>query len=262
MSDTRLDNGDITQKSDGSQREQPHRRRFSRRGVIAGALAIGAVAGYWLVARQSRSHRMPNEDLWCGLLSDSRGAHDATRIMGLARDWYDALVPERPPAPRRALDFHQTQFILPALALYQALVDEHGDREQAIAETDAVLTAQAERSPLRRTMPVLARIPSPIGIVAAINRVVMRLGFPSPGFEVTFVDEGDTITGFDVHRCFYLDTLTHYGVPELTPVFCKMDDVIYGQHKQGLVFERSGTLGRGDSRCDFRWRRVAADSGT
>ena len=60
---------------------------------------------------------------------------------------------------------------------------------------------------------------------------------------------------FNVFRCFYLDVLTAYGAPELTPLYCKLDDLTYEMLPPSITWERTGALGRGDDCCDFRWCR-------
>jgi hypothetical protein len=55
-----------------------------------------------------------------------------------------------------------------------------------------------------------------------------------------------------IYECFYLNMLTAYGVPELTSHFCRLDDLLFGEF-QGISWERTKTLGRGDDCCDFRF---------
>jgi hypothetical protein len=70
------------------------------------------------------------------------------------------------------------------------------------------------------------------------------------------VEDNDRCFAYDVHRCFYLDVLTAYGAPELTALYCKMDDLMYEALPPTITWERAKTLGRGDDRCDFRWCRM------
>ena len=57
-------------------------------------------------------------------------------------------------------------------------------------------------------------------------------------------------------RCFYLNTLTAYGTPELTASFCKSDEVMAELLPPSIRFVRPHTLGRGDALCDFQYCRV------
>jgi hypothetical protein len=56
--------------------------------------------------------------------------------------------------------------------------------------------------------------------------------------------------------CFYLDVLENYGLPELTVLYCWLDDLIYEGVSPYVRWARKQTLGRGDACCDFRFERV------
>ena len=58
----------------------------------------------------------------------------------------------------------------------------------------------------------------------------------------------------DIISCPYNRYFAELGCPELTKIFCENDDRIYGG-LPGLVFERTGTLGKGAPCCDFRIRK-------
>jgi len=57
----------------------------------------------------------------------------------------------------------------------------------------------------------------------------------------------------------YLDSLTKFDVPELIPIFCGLDDLIYDGVSPHLIWQRSGTLGRGDRHCDFQFINPKAE---
>jgi hypothetical protein len=75
------------------------------------------------------------------------------------------------------------------------------------------------------------------------------------GWSTTWLEDSPARVAYDLTGCFYLDTLTAYGAPELTPSFCRMDDLLYGRLERAR-WGRTGTLARGDARCDFRFTRV------
>ena len=51
--------------------------------------------------------------------------------------------------------------------------------------------------------------------------------------------------------CFYYDVLSSYNAPELTASFCQVDDFIYSEMSPHIKWQRSKTIGRGDTYCDF-----------
>jgi hypothetical protein len=56
---------------------------------------------------------------------------------------------------------------------------------------------------------------------------------------------------FDMKSCFYFDTFSKYGAPELTASFCQVDDLAYGNMSPYIKWQRSKTIGRGATYCDF-----------
>jgi len=84
----------------------------------------------------------------------------------------------------------------------------------------------------------------------------MRLNFPAEGWETEWVETSGDEISFNMTRCFYLDVLAEHGVPELTALYCKMDDLTYDDVSPQVKWDRKHTMGRGDDCCDFRFERV------
>ena len=59
-----------------------------------------------------------------------------------------------------------------------------------------------------------------------------------------------------MRRCYFLDTFTALGIPELTRAYCAGDDVMYAGLCPQLRWLRTGTLATGAPACDFRFERV------
>lgn len=55
--------------------------------------------------------------------------------------------------------------------------------------------------------------------------------------------------------CYYLDTLDQLGSRELTPVYCRVDDILYADISPELTWSRTMKLATGGERCDFRFER-------
>jgi hypothetical protein len=91
-----------------------------------------------------------------------------------------------------------------------------------------------------------------------VGRWQMRHNFPSEGWQLDQVADDEQHYGFDIHGCFYLDTLTAYGAPELTEHFCRLDDLAMQSLPPSIHWSRTTTLGRGGKYCAFRWSCVDA----
>ncbi len=231
-------------------------RRNGRRG-LALALTAALLAGLVVVRRVATPQRMPFAGLWRRALAEKRGVAEAERLIAAAEARYRELYADRPRPARRALRIHLQRSMLPGLALYQALLKEGDERERALAEMEHLMAVTVD--PLRRLMSLLARLPDPFALFRRVEPWVVRLGFPPEGWEMEPVEESEDRIAFNVHRCFYVDTFTSYGAPELTRVFCGGDDVMFLALEPSITWERPMTLGRGDDRCEFRWSRGAPE---
>ena len=217
------------------------------------ALGLGFLA---VTRRLLAPRRMPFAGLWGYALAERRGEAAATRVIALAEARYDELCQGRPRQANRALRVHLERGLLPGLALYQTLLEQGDTQEEALAEMEQLMASTVSR--LTRLMALLGRLPRPFAIFRLVEPWVIRLGFPAEGWEMEPVENSADCIAFNVRRCIYVDTLASYGAPELTPVFCGGDDVMFPALAPSITWERTMTLGRGDDRCDFRWRRAAS----
>ena len=219
-------------------------------GLVAGGLG-GLVVGRRLAAPR----QMPYLDVWQRALAEKRGTVEAAMLAARVQARYDALYAGRPRFTNRALRDHLEKNILPFLALYQTLCEESDDQKIVLAEVESLFSMAFARQ--RRLVLLLARLPDPFAVFRKAAHWVLQWSYPPEGWDMETVEDSDRCFAFNVHRCFYLDVLTAYGAPELTPLCCKMDDLVYEVLPPSITWERTKTLGRGDDCCDFRWRRKA-----
>ncbi len=213
-----------------------------------------AAAGLMIARRRSSRTEMPYLTAVRKALAERHGEMDADRLAARAQARYEELYDGRSRPASRALRFHLERGILPGLAMYQTLLEDGAGQDEALAEMDELLRPVV--SGVRSVMSLLGRFPDPFGAFRRIEPWVVRLGFPVGPWEMEPLENSSDCVAFDVHRCFYLDTLTEYGAPELTAVFCAPDDFVFAALPPSIRWERTGTLGRGQDRCDFRWRRA------
>jgi hypothetical protein len=223
--------------------------------VFLAGLAAGALGGILVGRLKMRPRWMPHLDISQRVLAETRdevqGAFLAARIQ--AR--YDELMAGRPRFRQAVLRRHLETSILPGLALYQALREEIDDQEAVMAEIDRHFSAWVEHSLQRKQVQLLARLPDPYAVLQTANRLVLKTNYPREGWTVEWLEDSDRCVAFDIRECFYLNVLTAYGTPELTALFCRGDDLLYG-NLPGIFWQRTETLGRGDDRCNFRFCRA------
>jgi hypothetical protein len=223
-------------------------------GLAAGMSLAGVAAGRLLFAPR----RMPHLDVWQRGLAKTHGEVQAAMLAARVQARYDELYAHRPVFSNWALRAHLERRILPGVALYQVLFQEIRDRHAALAQVEALFETGFART--RKLMPLLARLPDPFATLRAVARLVVRLGFPRQGWEIEVSEDTPRSFAFSVHRCFYLNVLMTYGAPELARLYCKTDDLLFSQLPSSITWARTGTLGRGDAACDFRWCRHQINS--
>lgn len=174
---------------------------------------------------------------------------DEVELYARALARIDTINAERKRYQKKVLEEHFGDNILPILALYLVLKED--GREDAYALSEKV--ANEMYGVGRKRMEFLGRFPFFYWIIEKFTPNLMQKMFPEEGWDIEWVEVSEKQVAFNMHGCFYHQTLNDYNAPELTPVFCGLDDLIYDNVSPYLRWERKGTLGRGDHHCDFRF---------
>jgi hypothetical protein len=178
---------------------------------------------------------------------------DAATVLASAQRRIPDMIP-RLTVPSKGARGHLERAILPVAAVYLELSDRFG-QDRARKLTATCLDAGAERG--ARVLRLLDRTPLLFPVFRRSGRRMMRRNFSPPTFGVRWIEDSAQRVRFDMTRCYYLDTLTTLGIPELTGLFCHADEVMYGGLDH-LRFVRAGTLAQGCDRCDFCFERRPA----
>jgi hypothetical protein len=197
---------------------------------------------------------MPNLSAFERGLGQESAAAAAKDLIVKIESRYAELYAGRTQYAHRALRSHLEENILPGLALYQTLRAAGHPQESALAIIDRVFEVQVQTG--RRVMALVGRLPTVHRLLRLLVRKIMDNSFPAEGWETEWVEVSSKVVAFNLHRCFYPDTLTAYGAPELTASFCHLDDLLYEGFSPHVRWARTTTLGRGDDCCDFRFVRV------
>jgi L-2-amino-thiazoline-4-carboxylic acid hydrolase-like protein len=218
-------------------------------------LAMGTAIGtsIAITQRMSRQHQMPNLKTWQRALIEKHGEVKGAILAARVQTRYEALYNERPRFTHPMLRWYLEQNILPGLALYQVLSKESNDRDAVLSETGSLLAIGLRA--FTKFVNMYKYLPLPFAIMRQMFRVSL-LAFPQQGWDIDQIEQSERSFAFTIHRCFYLDVLTAYGTPELTAIYCRLDDLLYAAWSPSIRWERTKTLGRGDDCCDFRWSHV------
>ncbi len=74
------------------------------------------------------------------------------------------------------------------------------------------------------------------------------------GWDVEFPKCGRDEFSMITHKCIFHQIFEKYGMPEMTAIFCKIDDILYSDLPRA-DFLYSQQIGNGGAMCDYTFRR-------
>lgn len=230
-------------------------KRRSNNGWLLFALGLsaGALIGYLSSRKHDTRPTFDELKVWEAELIKSRGKVAGTLLASRVQSRYEELYAARPHYANAALRNHLEANILPGLALYQVLREDGCDQQSALDEVGRLEEITFRESGMNQAIQQLSRLPNPFGIFRAMQGLVGKM-FPKEGWTFLWKENNDRAIAYDCVDCFYLRTLTQHGAPELTPIFCHLDDVMF-DNVSFMDWKRNKTLGRGDEVCNFRFEK-------
>ncbi len=156
------------------------------------------------------------------------------------------------------LQWHLIEGILPGLAFYQILRESGKSQKSALAIIDQAFE-QLFSNKVKK-MKQFGRLPFIYPFLRLCIKTAMRQ-YPLEGWKMEWTQNDKNAIRFNMRSCFYCDILSKYGAPELTASFCRVDDLIYGNMSPYLLWQRTMTIARGDTYCDFCFARTSKRQG-
>ena len=176
--------------------------------------------------------------------SDALWNKATARLEQLLRQYADL------PAGVRA---HTDSYIFPSAAIYLTAKD-YMTEQQAYAVIEQAAIANTTR--YGKMLAHLMKLPFMRDLFIRMWDPLTKKKFgKDSGFQNRFYPKKKDEYRMDILACPYCRYFTELGCFELTRIFCENDERGYG-NLPGLVFERTGTLGKGAERCDFCIRKA------
>jgi hypothetical protein len=171
--------------------------RITKRARGGGALLVGlglaaaAVGGYTLARRLTRPRPMPHLSRFQAALAARQGEVAAAMLAGRAQGRYTELDASRPRFADPALRWHVQDSILPGLAFYQVMREEHPSvpEDEVLAEMDTLFEEVFADS--QRRLLGLRNRALPQALFRKLAELSVQLSFPPKGWEIEWVDAGD-----------------------------------------------------------------------
>ena len=73
------------------------------------------------------------------------------------------------------------------------------------------------------------------------------------GWEVEFPECPKDTFAMTTYKCIYQQIFAKYGMPEMTAVFCRVDDILYSDLPKA-EFLYTQQIGNGGSVCDYKFK--------
>jgi len=142
--------------------------------------------------------------------------------------------------------------ILPKIALYRVL-QASMTKEEAYGVIDDYLQSRVCVKSIKQYR-MMEKLPNFFSIYrTAFSYVVLH----SDNWKAECLSSNRDEFQINIHQCLWYDACFENGCPELTRAFCACDDTLY-ESLQKMRFFRSGSIGRGNEQCDFRFVRSKA----
>lgn len=148
---------------------------------------------------------------------------------------------------------HLSCRILPTAALYRVLQQQGMDKAAAKALLEDYVFDETEKA--TASLKTLGKLPFFFSLFRSVLKKRLPAIYPDEGWRKTWVADSADEVAFNMDSCLYLEIFTQLGVPELCDIFCRVDEISYGDISRRLSFERTETLAKRNPRCDFRFVR-------
>lgn len=148
---------------------------------------------------------------------------------------------------------HTDTYILPSAAIYLT-AKGYMTEQQAYAVIEQAAIANTAR--YGKMLANMMKLPFMRDLFIRMWDPMTKKRFgKDSGFQNRFYPKKKGEYRMDILACPYCRYFTELGCFELTKIFCENDERGYG-NLPGLIFERTGTLGKGAGCCDFCIRKA------
>lgn len=151
---------------------------------------------------------------------------------------------------------HTERMIFPRVAIYKQMI-KYISKEESLTLIKEAVRIGVE--PDRKRLHIATKIPFIRPLFFKIfHKMISTMFNKDAGFKFQEIEYSNKHYRVDVLACPYMKYCELLGCKELTSTFCFSDDRVYG-NMCGIAFERQGTIGRGNDKCDFYFYQTKKD---
>lgn len=161
-----------------------------------------------------------------------------------------AKITEHQDIRNKAAQKHLKFIILPAASLYQSLIINNLNENTVLKYIEEYVMHyyQAQAKFYR----LVGKVPFFYGVLRKFLPSVMR-SYPTQFWRIEWLKKDKQEIAFNMTDCLYYKTFLKYNCSQLTPVFCRVDNLCYDKMSKRVRFIRTKTLAGGNELCDFRF---------
>ncbi len=182
---------------------------------------------------------------------DTFGEDTGSRIYEAAEHALAEMINEADYKDSKAIEWHMRKNMLPTIAMYAAFRQFEITCESAYDHTAEVLQIACKKVQERNRF--IGKMPFGYRLFQLFCRSFFEKQYPREGWDTQWIKYDNEEIHLDITSCIYLETTKKYHCPELCPLFCANDEITLAGYSPNIMFERSGTIGRGQAKCDFHF---------
>ena len=165
---------------------------------------------------------------------------------------YEKLLDEND-LSNKMLAGHMKGSILPSVALYRVLPGRGYTKAETLRLIRTAVLDGAQ--PMARFFQNLGKLPFFFPLFRGMCPASMKRGFGEEGWVFEWKRNDAYAIEWDCTSCLYVNVFRRYGMPELAPIFCESDDIMYGKIPS-TRWGRTKTIGRGAELCNFSFYNI------
>lgn len=145
---------------------------------------------------------------------------------------------------------HMKTAILPSIAVYKEMLSFGYTKEESLRriKESAILANKGFACFFK----AIGKLSFGYFLFRKMCPIALNNSFCKPGWDIKWIKNNNETIEFHAKKCLYVDIMKKEECLELVPVFCQVDDYIYG-NMNNVIWDRKKTLGNGDELCDFRF---------
>ncbi len=182
---------------------------------------------------------------------DKLGEETGNKVYEVAESKLSEMINEADYKNSKAIKWHMDKNMLPTIAMYLAFKEIEETCESAYDHTAEILKIACLE--IQKKNRIFGKMPFGYALFKLFCKAIIISQYPIEGWETEWIAYNKRELHIDFKSCIYVETTKKYNCFEMCPLFCANDEITFAGYSPNIIFERSGTIARGQSKCDFHF---------